>query len=657
MTFLGYLWRVLTAARADRVLPVLIVLLAAVVRIHWIDHQSLWNDEGNTLRLIERTIPDLLSAATRDIHPPGYYLVLKAWAALTGDSEFALRAFSALAGVVTVAAVYALGRALFMPGVGMVAAFLTALHGFSVYYGQEARMYALVALLAALSMWAYVCWAKRLSGGGPLRRWVTVESVTLGLVNAAGLYTHYSFPAVIAVQAILTAVLAFQARQFATKRVAFDTTVISRFIGSNLITLILFLPQLGVALGQIGGWGRGAGADGLAMAVRWLIYGNTFDDGGNGWVYAWPLLFGLVGLLPDWLRGRGAPGSGWRRLLLILWLVVPVAGLFAAGLSREAYLKFLLPAQIPLTLLIGRGVWWLWEIGAPFNVFTVEVLPRLAAVFGLLAIIGFQQDTLDNLYAGPAYQRDDYRRIARVIDQESRPGDAIILNAPNQREVFTYYYQGQTPIYGIPAGLGGDDAAAIDQTRQVIASARRIFVVYWGEAERDPNRVVEKTLAAEAFEVRSGWYGDLRFVTYGVMPHIGRAEPIGARFGGSITLVAAALSAGSQAIRAGDVLGVALTWATDAHIDKRYRVTVQLLDDAGRLVAQRDAEPGNDMALTTTWAPGQPVEDLHGLLIPITAPPGQYTVHVALYELDDPSVRLPVRDGTTALIATIQVAP
>src|SRR2546421_11941674 len=99
--------------RLNFLLIIGVLLLAAGLRFHLLDHQSLWNDEGNSLRLAQRSIPDLIAAARLDIHPPGYYIALKAWRALAGESEFALRAFSAFAGVLTIACVYALGRALF----------------------------------------------------------------------------------------------------------------------------------------------------------------------------------------------------------------------------------------------------------------------------------------------------------------------------------------------------------------------------------------------------------------------------------------------------------------------------------------------------------------------------------------------------------------
>ncbi len=182
------------ARHAAQVLPILVLLIAAGLRFHMLGHQSLWNDEGNTLRLIERPVGELIAAAAQDIHPPGYYLALKVWYTLTGDSEFALRAFSVLAGLLTVACVYALGRALFAPGVGLIAAALLAINSFAVYYSQEARMYAVLALFAAASMLVFVRWTARPD-------WRT--GIALALINAAGLYTQYTYPAVMLVQGVM----------------------------------------------------------------------------------------------------------------------------------------------------------------------------------------------------------------------------------------------------------------------------------------------------------------------------------------------------------------------------------------------------------------------------------------------------------------------
>ncbi len=137
---------------------VLVLFLAAFVRFYHLDSQSLWNDEGNSLRLAERSTGNLIDAAGRDIHPPGYYLVLKGWIALAGESEFSLRALSAFEGVIAVAVTIALGRALFSRAAGSVAGLLVALSPFAVYYSQETRMYAQVGLLSVASMAVLVGW-------------------------------------------------------------------------------------------------------------------------------------------------------------------------------------------------------------------------------------------------------------------------------------------------------------------------------------------------------------------------------------------------------------------------------------------------------------------------------------------------------------------
>ncbi len=81
---------------------------------------------------------------------------------------------------------------------------------------------------------------------------------------------------------------------------------------------------------------------------------------------------------------------------------------------------------------------------------------------------------------------------------------------------------------------------------------------------------------------------------------------------------------------------------------------MQLLDANGVLVAQRDSEPQGGLAPTTTWQPGDAISDRHALLIDL--PPGSYTLIAGLYDLDNPSARLPVNDGGDYLqLATITV--
>jgi hypothetical protein len=522
----------------------------------------------------------------------------------------------------------------------MVAAFLTALNTFSIYYSQEARMYALLALIAALAMLCFVKWLDT-------RR----PSLLIGmaLCNAAGLYTHYAYPLNLAAQGALFALW------FAAHR---ERRPLGAYLAANALTVALFLPQLPIALGQLSGWSQASRetlttVNQLGVIGAWLLYGSTFERLNQALVVLTLASASIGAAVGDWLRRpqRAAP-LWWRRAVPTLWLSIGVFIFLAFDLYRVENLKFLLPIQIAAALLVARGLWLLWELGTANFVVVQEALPRLAALLIGYGLLSTASHGIHSLYNDAAYARSDYRALAAYIAREAQQGDAILLSAPNQIEVFTYYYTGDLPLYGVPEGLGGDDTQTRWQTEAIIAAHRRLFAVFWGEAERDPHRVVEQVLSERAYEIDTAWFGDVRLVRYAMLNALGAPRSVMARFGESITLREVALSA--ERIRAGDVLGVALTWQTDQRLTRRYRVSVQLLDSFGRLAAQRDAEPNNNRALTTLWQPNEPVRDTHGVIIAPNLPRGEYQVSVVLYGLDD-GVRLPVNGGDALVIGTVQV--
>jgi len=667
--------------RPPRIALLIVLLLAFAVRFHALEAQSLWNDEGNSLRLAERGVPDMFDAAGRDIHPPGYYLALKSWIALAGESEFGLRSLSALEGALTVALTVALGRGLFGGAAGTLAGLFVALSPFAVYYGQEARMYAQLALLSAASMALFARWLGGASVGAyrntPLRegekspqrrrerRGKAEErsssfsasfaplrfrlALALALVNAAGLYTQYSFAFTLLAQGILLIAFVIWIAWRSHKQASPPSPAwrgvrpLAAYLALSLLTLALFAPWLPTAWDQVTAWPRAG--EGLALGeqsrtvLTWLIYGST-----AGKVaplhFLWPGLLLAAALWPG--RGRA---QGWRVALPLTWAAVVVGALFVSGAYRPANLKFLLPAQIALALLLAEGARRLWAVGErvrPLSARESRAVARmLAAVCAFLVVMGAAR-ALDALYNDPAYARADYRAIAAAISADARPGDAIILTAPNQVEVFSYYYQGDAPLYPLPRGLGGDDAATQADVEAVVGGHARIFAVFWGEEERDPRRVVAATLDAGAYPLASTWYGDVRLAQYAVLGPAPDAPAVllDAHFGDALRLTGYALSA--QSARPGDALGVTLFWTADAPLAARYKVTVQLLAPDGSLAAQHDAEPANNLAPTTTWTPGQTVGDTHGLIVPSDALPGEYALAVAVYALDAPGDRLPV---------------
>jgi 4-amino-4-deoxy-L-arabinose transferase-like glycosyltransferase len=94
----------------------------------------------------------------------------------------------------------------------------------------------------------------------------------------------------------------------------------------------------------------------------------------------------------------------------------------------------------------------------------------------------------------------------------------------------------------------------------------------------------------------------------------------------------------------GDPLPITLYWQAAAEIDTNYTVFVQVLDNAGQVVAQVDLPPQAGAAPTTTWLPGEILTDPYTLSLPSDLPAGNYRLITGLYNAAT-GERLPVSTG------------
>ncbi|MCD6285752.1 MAG: glycosyltransferase family 39 protein, partial [Anaerolineae bacterium] len=97
----------MTQSKTRRVLlrPLSCCLLIFALLILTLDAQSIWWDEGISLHLAGLPWGEIIRDRAANIHPPLYFLILKAWMGLVGRTPFAGRALSALAMTLLPAAV------------------------------------------------------------------------------------------------------------------------------------------------------------------------------------------------------------------------------------------------------------------------------------------------------------------------------------------------------------------------------------------------------------------------------------------------------------------------------------------------------------------------------------------------------------------------
>jgi len=496
------------------------VLVALGLRLFRLDGQSLWYDEGVSAFMTHRSFAEIAAATSVDIHPPLYYWLLSLWCLPFGQGEIALRGFSVLLGTAIVWVTWRLGRALAGPAVGLAAAGLLAVSPLAVQYSQEVRMYALAGLLAVASSWAGLALLRALTDAIHDRRRETLLAVCYGLLMAALLYTHYYGTLVVAAQQVYAAAVLLLTRRWR----------IVPFWGlACALAALLYLPWLPVALRQTGyypGLGSPQPAWALVLdAVNVLSIGvaTTRFSLRAGLL---PFLL-LAGLGVAALAFRPPPPSPLPRragegVLLLLWLLVPIAGIVVLSRTRPLYeprfLMLVLPAW---TILVGAGLVTVARVGASM-LGRFDVLPSAARVVvgsalalvlaGLLLVPTGR--SLASYYFDPAYARDDYRGLAQTIALREQPGDAVVLTAPGQIEVFGYYYRGQADLFPLPAQRPIDPADTRARLETLAGGHDRVWLVRWAANEADPDDLILNWLEARGEQTGTQRFGQVELRLY-----------------------------------------------------------------------------------------------------------------------------------------------
>ncbi len=280
-----------SAASAARNLPewwplAALIALAALLRFATLDLQSFWYDEAFTPAHV---LHPSLSATLRSVvhtenSPPLWYLLAWADSRVLGTGEIALRLPSALAGLATVPVAWAIGRELAGRRTALACAALVAVNPLLVWYSQEARVYALFVLTAALAMLCFLRAEREPTRG---------RMALFALTGALALLSHY-FAVFLLIPMVLWLAFAPGPRRAATRRAALPAIAALTVVGLALLPLIS--AQGGHGTQWIGEWALSAR---LQAIPQYYLTGYSGEPLGRGieLLVALPILVGVgVGL-------------------------------------------------------------------------------------------------------------------------------------------------------------------------------------------------------------------------------------------------------------------------------------------------------------------------------------------------------------------------
>jgi hypothetical protein len=401
--------------RREHLLLALILVLAAAVRLIGIGDQSFSIDEIHELRIASS---DFLRIVTfGDGFPPLYNLLFHLVVPL---GDLAGRVLSVLFGVATVVVVWGWARRIAGAAAGCCAAWFVALAPLAVQLSGEGRAYALMTLLAAISLWAL--WAAL--DDPSASRWVR-----WGLVSALGVYTHYLFAVLVAAW-LVVALIEVRGR---VER--------GMWLGIGVLGA-LSAPAVALLAGDVGpqmGLGSDTGLQlseaayaGYRLIAGFFLGPSARDLHGAGLVgaikaaWVWVVVLApLVGLLL--VQGYRALGRVTRRRLLavsVLGLLLESVAMKASGVGFGV--RYLLWLVVPLSVWLGAG---LVHLRPGWRRASAAVLLAVAAV----SVVAGKLD--------PHHQGEDARAVADYLQSSGALQHPVLVLGPDMVRPIVYYIE------------------------------------------------------------------------------------------------------------------------------------------------------------------------------------------------------------------------
>ena len=659
-----------------------ILLLAFGLRLYRLGGESLWYDETFSAYLARQTLPQLIAHTARDIHPPGYYIILHGWQALTSASpahglEYLLAWASLFPTLLIVALTAAIGQRLGGRRSALVAALLAAVHPPQVWFAQEVRMYAWGALFVLLTLWAVqrLVDANRRSRAAARLAWfVYVAAAT------AALYTVYY--AVFWLFAVNLYMLSCAVRR--------RLPHVGAWLLAQCIIVVAYLPWLPTFVRQV--------VDPPVPPWRepWRRLPDAFQAGSEA------LAALAVGHTPPL-------GVAWPWALVVL-AVLALSAVYANDGQKAVVTPTLLLACGPLALLLATTAmgWPIYHVryialsapALPLLAGLATTLPapirRLAYVLQVLLLL-ISLAGLRTFWFDPTYAADDHRSAVSDLAAQWRPGDAILVNAGWVYTAVDVYWPREAasldaslppalgPAIRLGAPLAPDDLstprlimsgsldadpslgwglsesdfygvtaeAATVALDDLARRSTRVWHYRLYDTVSDPTGVLRAALQRHAQPSFSRAYPGPSYLLlerydFGVNGVAPAAKPPLAAYADGLALLTAAAPTQS---RAGQYLYVTLAWRTEqAAPDHDLAVSLRAMRDT-QLIAQADD------AIPSAASPAAAPQTL-ALAIPAGTPPGPIRLTLLVYHRADlRPLELPQSGAVKVDLGTVDLMP
>ena len=337
--------------RTQRFALIALCVIYAAARFWRFTDSCLWFDEIFSVHAAEHEWKSLLWFVAQDlIHPPLFYVLLKIWIGIGGESLFWLRMLPVGFSILAVLPFVLFCRELKLKfGTIAFALLLLALNGSFIKYAQLLRMYSMLTFVSLLSLWLF---ARYFNRGKNL--------IALIVVNVILVYTHYYGSMLVGAE--VAAILIFQRIKWRGMAVMLGTTLVS------------FLPWLwfvnrasksGSELSQNIKWIARPGFTELGTFAIDLIepvfYQISNAEPASVYRVSIPILLIIVSSIALYLSNWTNRDAEEKRTIyfLLIFALFPIVAVFVASWIMPYSIwgtRHLIIIVVPLTLLVSIAI-------------------------------------------------------------------------------------------------------------------------------------------------------------------------------------------------------------------------------------------------------------------------------------------------------------
>jgi len=372
--------------------------------------RSLRHDECCSVEISNTSWAGILENLKVNAHtPPLYYFLLNLWMEPFGTSEAAVRGLSALFYILSLGAVYQLGKTLYDRKTGLLAAFLFMVSPMAIWHAQDARMYSLLALEAILS--TYFFWQLFFFRAGS-----KAYLAAYVLINVAGTFTHYWFFFVLLSQSVIF--LFLLPRSWGRMMVAAFLSIFP-FLAFGIPFLLIQLSNGGIS--ELSRPGPQA-----LVSTLLTFYGGSKMGALFYGAFLALVLFEFSGLKPKLRDLSALKAFAGRRLTLavLLWALVSLLAPWIISQLKPVYVesRYTIIAVPAVALLLGA---FLSRYGA-----RIPTLIFCSLLFAAV-VLGFVHRRTNPLAV-------TFKSQSEYLLREIRAGDVLVL-CTSSRAGLDYY--------------------------------------------------------------------------------------------------------------------------------------------------------------------------------------------------------------------------